>query len=138
MPKRRMTPKRKAQIAKWQRLGALARRSSSHPEVVRAKLKFDYHNGLLDKGYTPPGLGGRSHKQGGKGYQHKTGSNFTPAPWVADMLAGKKPTAHPKEIVAPPKTSDISVTRNGRGYRRTKEQQKRYLAKMVNGKKAGK
>ncbi|MBV9063055.1 MAG: hypothetical protein JOY77_09030 [Alphaproteobacteria bacterium] len=92
MPKRRLTPKRKAQIKLWEMQGALAsaraRHGYSHPSVTALRNKIDYHTGKLG-GYTPPGLGGRRTKQGGKAYVKKTASNFTPHQEALDIIKGK-------------------------------------------------
>lgn len=92
MPKRRVTPKRKAQIKAWQLAGQLAslkaRHGYSHPAVTQLKQRMAYAQGRTG-GYTPPGLGGRRSKLGGKGYTKKTASNFTPSQEVKDLMAGK-------------------------------------------------
>ena len=103
MPKRRVTAARKAQLQRWQRAGAQAARraaaranakgSYSHPINKRARLKHQVKTGQL--GYTPPGFGGRRSKQGGKQYQHKTGTGFKPSAEAQAILAGKQGFRNP-------------------------------------------
>lgn len=71
MPKRRVTPARAAQLRAFQAAGARARRERHWPPAV-------------------PGSFGtvRRHKLGGKAYQKKSGSSFTPSPEAAAILAG--------------------------------------------------
>jgi hypothetical protein len=91
MPKRRMTAARARQVKAWQVAGQLAslraRHGSSHPSVTGLKQKIAYKSGKL--GYTPPGMGGRRSKLGGKAYTHKTASNFKVSQEVTDLMAGK-------------------------------------------------
>lgn len=85
MPKRRMTPARKTQIAFWQAASKGKRRSRTNPIPARNAARG------IQRGATVPGSFGdvRSHKQGGKAYQHKSGNTFQPAPEASAILAGK-------------------------------------------------
>lgn len=104
MPKRRVTAARKRQMKAWQLAGQLAslraRHGSSHPSVKQLKQKMAYKSGAL--GYTPPGMGGRRTKLGGKAYTKKTQTNFRPAKEAVDILAGKRtarPTPSPSQAM---------------------------------------
>lgn len=85
-----MTSARKRQIAAFQRAGAKARRSWSSPKAKKARQIRAYYKGELS--YTPPGLGGRRDKMGGKAYAHKAGSRLTIAPGAQQILNGEKVT----------------------------------------------
>jgi hypothetical protein len=87
MPKRRVTSARRRQIELWQLAGLRARLGKSHPDVHTLRNKIAYKAGELK--HTPPGLGGRRSKMGGKAYTHKTAGNFTPHPEVGDLMSGK-------------------------------------------------
>jgi hypothetical protein len=109
-----MTAARKRQLKAWQVAGQLAslraRHGSSHPAVTQLKQKMAYNQGKLP--YTPPGLGGRRSKQGGKGYTKKTASNFTPSQEVSDLMAGKTTLAKTEAHHAA-----VGIDHNGKGLK---------------------
>jgi hypothetical protein len=127
MPKRRMTSRRRAQIKAWQLAGARARKT-----VVPEYGSFsDPHLGREKLGWSPRKQ--RTIKYMGKAalkHSNPT-SSVTIAPWAKQVLNGEKVTAHPLHSVPPSDPhSPISVSRDGRAYRRTDKQQKKYLSKL--------
>lgn len=109
MPKRRISPRRAAQIRVWRLAGNRAR-SFSHPYNTKVVPGSP-------SGYKPPGTGGRRHKQGGKAYTKKTASGVTVAPAVASILAGVKPKAGLKEFHPSTIRGDVTQSR-GTPYRK--------------------
>jgi hypothetical protein len=92
MPKRmvrsakQIAAQRKAAKAAADKRRALA--SYTHPLNKRARLHKAYYAGKLT--YTPPGVGGRRSKLGGKAYTKKTATNFKMADEAKAILAGKQ------------------------------------------------
>jgi hypothetical protein len=96
-----MTPARKTQIAFFQAASKGRKRSRTNPIPARNAARG------VQRGATIPGSFGavRSHKQGGKAYQHKSGNTFSPAPEATAILAGKAAfrdpaTAHKQMVTA--------------------------------------
>lgn len=113
MPKRRITAKRRAQLAAWQRAGAAARAKAaweakgSYSAPKNPKLKGLYG-------------GGRRLKYGGKHYLHKgQGSNVTLSPIAEQALAGKPLTANPKLFAPGAIRGDMVQGKSGLRRRRT-------------------
>lgn len=98
MPKRAMTPQRRREIALWQQASAktrAGRRSWSNPVPAGSVLKGKY----FPKSSGQFGLT-RSHKLGGKSYQHKSGTGFAVAPEATAILNGKANFRNPAQAHA--------------------------------------
>lgn len=102
MPKRRVTAKRKAQLARWQAAGVAARRRSAWPD--------------------PHGEWGvvRRHKLRAKASQNYSGGTVTVAPAAAQLLAGKPVTHGSKEFHPNTIRGDIVQTQ-GTPYRKKRK-----------------
>lgn len=100
MPKRRMTAKRKAQIARWQKA------SYSAPRLSPSGIP-------KSSAYTKAG---RSHKIRGKAAIHHT-ATVTIAPWVQQVLAGK-PVTHSTKTFHPDVIRGDITQAKGVPYRR--------------------
>lgn len=87
MPKRRITPKRAAQIKMWQALGARSRRRHSYSNPISPE------RAAAGKHWPAPIPGSfgtvRRHKLGGKAYQKKSAGTTHVSPEAKAILAGK-------------------------------------------------